>query len=381
MTDSMPVPRKARIVVAGQLPPPVNGQNIMIARILAEFRRCPSVECEHLVFKFTPHARDMRRGSFKKIVELIRVIGRLLALRARGPIDLLLFPAGGPQTVPVIRDCLLLPWILLCARRVVVQFHAGGIAERMKRGGLLCALLRKLYGRCDGAVVMTPFNRRDPEALGIGRIDLIPHRLPDEFDASLVRKDPECLRLLCIGHLCPEKGTPELLGAFKYVADRTPGVMLELAGECLPPLSEELLRTLIRELGLEGKVEWRGVVTGQAKRELFGRADVLVFPSVAPFETFGLVMIEAMMWGLPIVATDWRGNRDVLGADFEGICQPIDKNLADSIAEALASAITTLRTGTKWSGRNRQLFLDRYRYDEAALEYPHHAERWLRGGT
>lgn len=376
----MPATRKARIVVAGQLPPPVNGQNIMIARIVAEFSRCPSVECAHLVFNFTPHASEMRRGSLRKLLELARVIGRLLALRARAPIDLLLFPAGGPQIVPVLRDCLLLPWVLLCARRVVVQFHAGGLAERMaKEPGVLCGVVSALYRRCHAAVVMTPFNRCDPEALGIARIDVIPHRLPDEFDAMLVRKDPATLRLLYVGHLCPEKGTLDLLRAFKLVAEREPSVVLELAGECLPPLSEAGLRSRIRELGLEGRVEWRGVLTGRAKLEAFGRTDLFVFPSVAPFESFGLVMIEAMMWGLPIVATDWRGNRDVLGADFEGICHPVGADLAASIAEALTSAIAKLRAGKSWTGQNRQRFLDHYRYDEAALEYPRHAERWLEG--
>ena len=378
----MPATRKPRIVIAGQVPPPYGGQNVMIARMLHSFRADGRLRCEHLAFRFTPDFKNVRRGSVAKVWESVMVIGRLFALRLRGPIDLLIFPAGGPQTVPIVRDILLLPWVLLAARRVVLQFHAAGIADRFAAGGgVLCALISALYRRCFVAVVMTEFNRRDPEFFGLRRIEVIPHRLPDKFDPSLVRRDSMRLRLLYVGHLCPDKGTPELLRAFKMVADREPDLVLELVGECLPPLSDEQLRAQIHSLGLAGRVKLPGVLTGHAKREAFGRADLFVFPSVAPYESFGLVMVEAMMWGLPIVATDWRGNRDVLGREFEGICHPVGQDLAESIADALAIAIQTLRRKTEWTGRNRQLFLARYRFDKIVNHYPEQVLRWLEDGA
>ncbi len=168
-----------------------------------------------------------------------------------------------------------------------------------------------------------------------------------------------------------------MLRAFATIADRDPAVVLELVGETLPPFSDARLRADIRELGLEDRVEVRGVMTGRAKLEAFGRADLFVFPSVAPYESFGLVMVEAMMWGLPIVASDWRGNRDVLGDDFEGVCFPIGADLAASLAHALGAAIETLRGASAWTGRNRQLFLERYRFDVGAADYPRVAEQWL----
>jgi glycosyltransferase involved in cell wall biosynthesis len=265
---------------------------------------------------------------------------------------------------------------------VALQFHAAGIADRFAAGGgLLCAAIAWLYRRCYAGVVMTEFNRRDPEFFGLRNIEVIPHRLPDEFDPALLRKNPDRLRLLYVGHLCPDKGTPELLRAFKTVADREPAVVLELVGETLTPLSDDRLRAEIRELGLEGRVELPGVLTGRAKLEAFGRADLFVFPSVAPYESFGLVMVEAMMWGLPIVATDWRGNRDVLGREFEGICHPVGDDLAASIAHALIAAIQKLRGKSAWTGRNRQLFLDRFSFDAATFDFPERALRWTESHT
>jgi glycosyltransferase involved in cell wall biosynthesis len=369
---------RPRVVVAGQVPPPHNGQNVMVARIVAEFAREPAFESEHLVFRFTPEAREMRRGSLRKVVELARVVIRLICLRRRGPIELLLFPSGGPQTTPLIRDLLLLPWVLLCAQRVVVQFHAAGIATRLSgRRDLLASLVAGLYSRCSAAVVMTHFNRCDPLALGIRAIDVIPHRLPDEFDARLVARIPGEVRLLCVGHLCPEKGTPDLLRAFAEVAGRHPELVLEFVGEPLPPLTEHGIRALVRELGLEQRVEWRGVLTGPAKQEAFGRASLFVFPSVAPFESFGLVLVEALMWALPIVATDWRGNREVLGPDFDGVCHSVTPNLSTSIAAGIEQALVQRTADPSFGSRNRDLFLARFRYDPDSHEYADHARRWL----
>ena len=370
----MPATRKPRLVIAGQVPPPYGGQNVMIARLLEVFRSDPRFECEHLEFHFTPDFSTVRQGSARKVLELAKVIARLLAMRLRGPIDLLIFPSGGPQTVPIVRDLLLLPWVLMAARRVVLQFHAAGISDRCAKGrSLLCSAIALLYRRCHAAVVMTDFNRRDPAFFGISQIAIIPYGLPDEFDATLVHKDPARLRILNVGHLCPDKGTPALLCAFKSVAEHEPKAVLELVGECLPPYSGEELQTSIRALGLEGRVECPGLLIGRAKQEAFGRADLFVFPSVAPYESFGLVMVEAMMWGLPIVATDWRGNRDVLGADFEGVCHPVGEDLAGSVAAALRAAL-----GKEWTGRNRQLFLDRYLHRPDERRYGNVVESWLK---
>lgn len=367
MTLLMPATRKPRLVIAGQMPPPWGGQNVMIARILDECRASTDFETEHLAFHFTPDFKNVRRGSAAKLAELAKVVARLIALRRRGPIDLLLFPAGGPQNVPIVRDLLLLPWVLLLTRRVVVQFHAAGIADRFaEKRGALFHLLAALYRRCFGAIVMTAFNRRDPEIFHIPRIAVLPHRLTDEFDPLLVRRDAAQRRLLYVGHLCREKGTPDLLRAFAAIAPEDPRLVLELVGEPLPPMDDANLRASAQELGIADRVIFSGVLTGRAKQEAFARADLFVFPTVAPYESFGLVLVEAMMWDLPIVATDWRGNRDVLGSEFDGDCFTIAPELSASLAAALRRQ---LAKPAKTKG-NRDLFLARYRHDPRHPDYP-----------
>jgi glycosyltransferase involved in cell wall biosynthesis len=364
--------KKPRVIIAGQIPPPFGGQNIMIEKVVTQFARSDHCKTVHLPFFFTPDFRSARRGGVGKALELIRVIARLLRIRLAGPIDLLLYPTGGPQRVPMIRDISLLPWVLMLSRRVVLHFHAAGIADQLEktRSGILARLLSFFYRRAFAAVVMTIFNRRDPEAVRIKRILVVPHHVDDEFDPLLVRRgDLAVVRLLYLGHLCADKGTPQLLAAFAALQGKHPELTLDLVGECLPPFKQEILERLLDELQIRPHVRLLGVLSGRAKAEAFGHADLLVFPSVAPYESFGLVLVEAMAWKLPIVASKWRGNSDVLTPRAGAVCFPVSSSLTDDIANALEQALQQRSQWEEWGRTNRSIFEQRYRENEA--------EEWL----
>lgn len=354
--------KRLRVIVAGQLPPPIGGQNIMIQEALAQFRRSPACRTEHLSFFFTPEMADARRGGIRKVVELLRVIGRLLGFRLVGPIDLLLYPAGGPQRVPLVRDLLLFPWALALSKRVVIQFHAAGIGDRLVKGnGFLPRLVASLYRRAFAAVVHSNFNRCDPEVVGMNRIVVVPCRIVDEFDPPTVRRGGRRkVRLLYAGHLCADKGTPELLGAYAMLREPYPELELELMGECLPPFTQEHLEQLLSHLAVQSHVRVAGVLTGRAKAEAFGRADLFVFPTVAPYESFGLVLAEAMSWELPIVASDWRGNKDVLTDKAGAICFPVTSDLTADIVTAVKAAFERSERWEEWGRVNRTIFQERY---------------------
>ena len=354
---------KPRVVVAGQIPPPLGGQNIMIQQAIAQFMRSSRCEAVHLPFRFTPAVRDARQGSSSKIIELVRVIIRLIRIRLAGPIDLLLYPTGGPQDVPIIRDLLLLPWVLFFSRNVVLHFHAAGVAERWRRnpGSITMKLLRLLYAQAFAAVVMTDFNRCDPEAAGISRILVVPHRMADDFEPALVRRGKSLIRFLYVGHLCADKGTPSLLAAFAALRKKYPEITLDLMGECLPPFDQPTLEQLLDQLQVRAHVQLLGVLTGRAKAEIFGRADLFVFPSVAPYESFGLVLPEAMAWKLPIVASQWRGNVDVLTEEAGAICFEVTSSLVDDIGKGLEQAFANRPHWLEWGNKNRAVFESRYR--------------------
>jgi glycosyltransferase involved in cell wall biosynthesis len=107
-------------------------------------------------------------------------------------------------------------------------------------------------------------------------------------------------RFLCIGRLIPIKGHVVLLRAFRAVLDRRPEARLEIAGR---GVLEHGLRDLTRQLGLEHAVSFLGHVT-PVQRSV-DRAFAVVVPSLG--EGFGMVALEAMERGRPVIAASIGG--------------------------------------------------------------------------
>jgi glycosyltransferase involved in cell wall biosynthesis len=358
--------KKPVVVIAGQTPPPTGGQNVMIARLLEDLRGDGRWRVEHLEFRFTPSFATVRKARFSKVLELLKVYGRLARLAIRyGRVDFVIYPSGGPQTVPVVRDIMLLPFVRLATKQLWVQFHAAGIADRLNlKSGVLEMLIKAVYRSVDGAIVMTDYNRCDPEALGIGRVEIIAHRLEDENrDGKLPNYSARPLRILHAGHLYDLKGTPQLVAAFGSLAPLYPDWNLVLMGEFLSPYSEEKCRARCRELGIEDRVEIAGVLRGERKAAEFRKSHLFVFASVAPYESFGLVMAEAMMWGLPMVVSNWRGNRDVAGAVAEYF--EVGLEAESSLAERLRILLERPTALRSMAENSRKRYISEFRQDSS----------------
>lgn len=173
--------------------------------------------------------------------------------------------------------------------------------------------------------------------------------------------------VLNVSRLTPHKGHADLLRALGPVVERHPSTRLLVAGD--GPAREALAR-LTRELGLAGSVELLG--TRNDVQALLAAADVFAFPSHR--EGLPGALIEAMLAGLPIVASNIAVHREALGDT--GLLHPVGcaSSLALQLERALSDGELARRLGAAARARADGLFdidrvADRYeRYLEQALE-------------
>ncbi len=103
-----------------------------------------------------------------------------------------------------------------------------------------------------------------------------------------------------------------LFRAFREIRKAFPSCWLVLAGQEHPPgLSQQLIR-YADELGVKDYIIMLPSVPESAKPSLYNAADVFVSLSHTPEESFGIALLEAMACGLPVVATDWDGYREII---------------------------------------------------------------------
>ena len=140
---------------------------------------------------------------------------------------------------------------------------------------------------------------------------------------------PGGARLAIVGRLIPIKGHAELFRAVAAVRDDVPGLRLEVAGD--GPLEAEL-RGQAERLGLDDCVSFLGRVSPVAP--VFERNDVVVVPSHG--EGFGMVALEAMERGRPVVASAVGGLPEIVEDGVTGLLVP------PGDVEALGNALREL---------------------------------------
>jgi glycosyltransferase-like protein len=188
-------------------------------------------------------------------------------------------------------------------------------------------------------------------------------RLADEFgvDARLVRNGVDCRRhrpardpgersrdrgavgldghltVLSIGGIEPRKGSLTLLEAFAHVRELVPALdplLVVAGGATLFDYRHEIDRFHARtaELGLGRHVRVLGSLTDEELARVCRAADLFAFPSTN--EGFGLAALEALAYGLPVVATDLDALRTFLEHGRSALLVPVGD--ADSLASAIA---------------------------------------------
>ncbi len=161
--------------------------------------------------------------------------------------------------------------------------------------------------------------------------------------------------VLAVSRLVWHKGYPELATAMPAV----PGAMLWVAGERLPSDRGPDMAALLRDAGLGERLRLLGYRDDVP--DLMAAADIFVLPS--RFEGLPMSVIEAMLAGLPVVATNVRGPAEQVVPEVTGLlARPGDASaLAAALARLVADKALRARMGA--AGRRRAV----ERYDEAKV--------------
>ena len=351
-----------RILVVGQTPPPFHGQAIMIRYLLDG--HYPGFELLHQRLSFSGEMDEVGKFSLRKLLELARVILGVFAFRIRFRPRILYYPPAGPQLVPVLRDLAILGSTRWLFRRTIFHFHAGGIGEYERRlPAPLRPLFRLAFSRPDAGIRVSRHAAPDPEALHARQEFIVPNAIEDRGGTRTSLPAAGVPSFLYVGLISEAKGVLVLLEACVLLERQSVPYHLQMVGAFESAEFLDTASDFVRSHGLEGRVTFAGELTGSEKWDRYEAADALCFPSHHPTETFGIVLLEAMSYSLPVVATRWRGTVDIVEEGETGYLVPVRdaRGFAEGMARLAADPVLRRRMGE----RGRQKFqsgfaLDRY---------------------
>ncbi len=223
-------------------------------------------------------------------------------------------------------------WLRLIVRLVAAQAAAcTAISEDTKRRA------RELHG------VIKPIT--------VTHLGLIPVRVAaaSRSDLELPERGP---LFVSIGRLIPRKGYEMLLAAWRGITEAN----LVIVG--IGPLKEKL-ENMIKKFDLAGRVQLLGYLKEEQKQQVLRAADAFV--SASEHEGFGIVFLEAMEAGLPIVATDRGGHRDFLIEGENAVFVPVgdEKQLRAAIGRVLREGQLRESLGANNREKVKMFYLDK----------------------
>jgi len=242
--------------------------------------------------------------------------------------------------VSFLRESLILLMSRILGAETIYQIHSprvdGYLDNYIKRNLLKLALLPATK-----VCVLTQWWSNRLITSGFSNdIYVIPNPLPDELlnvasESCDSRVHTNQISLLTMARLVKGKGVDIMIRAAEYLPQN---VKIVIAGD-----GEQRgeLERLARNLGVSNKIEFIGWVSGHEKNNLLRNADIFCLPST--YDAFPMSMVEAMCYGVPVVAVKWGGIPDMVAHGKAGY-------LADAPdPEMVANMITMLLEPSKRS--------------------------------
>lgn len=257
----------------------------------------------------------------------------------------------------------------LAARRfsgvpLVSTFFGVELTWVRKQLPFLAPLVRAIIRRSDAVTVISRHTAAEVHALAPGiAVRTIPFGAaidPLEVSPSPIPRPIEGgFHLLFVGRLVERKGVSVLLQALARLRTKGEDFTLTVAGD--GPL-RSALEGEANSLGVGSAVHFTGFIAAAALAELYRSSDLFVLPAVrdskGDVEGLGVVLIEALLRGLPVVASDSGGISDVVEDGVGGLL------VAPGDVDALAGAIRRLsgdrQLAARLAAQGRERVLERF---------------------
>ncbi|BDZ69145.1 glycosyltransferase [Methanobacterium ferruginis] len=200
-------------------------------------------------------------------------------------------------------------------------------------------------------------------------VDVIPFGVDTDFFRPLeVYKDENTFQILSIGYLIERKGFEYLIRAMPHVLEEHDSARLMIVGS--GPLESEL-KELIYELDLGDYVKIIKNVSDKKLLTIYNSADLFVLPSIVDSqgntEGLGVVLLEAMACGLPVIGSDVGGIPDIIQDMETGMLVP-EKNIV-RLSRAISYCIENEILRNKIAIRGLKVVKNEFSWENIAEMY------------
>lgn len=302
---------KKPILFLLQIPPPVHGSSLVGSYIQKSTIINEKFKTAYINIGTSISISEIGKKHISKVIIFFKLLYLLVkTLNTLKPN--LVYIAITSKGIGFYKDLFFVLITKLLGYKIVYHFHNKGVS--VNQNNIIDNFLYKWAFSNTSAIILSHRLYYDiKKYFNKGAVYVCPNGIPEdkiEPTKSLISTKRHT-HFLFLSNLYKSKGIYIILKALKQLKDQFEDFSCSIVGG-EGDISADELNNLINEMGIKKEVVYLGRRYGEDKIQIFRSADVFIFPTFYEYESFPLVNLEAMMYGLPVISTREGAIEDIV---------------------------------------------------------------------
>ncbi|MEX0921060.1 MAG: glycosyltransferase family 4 protein [Candidatus Pacearchaeota archaeon] len=358
---------KKKILFLSPLPPPHYGSAMSSEMCLKILKESKDFEVRNIKLNYSRDMNDVGRINLDKIKGIFSVKKRIREeIKEFNPDIIYLVPAT--YSFGLLRDWFFVREIKKHWKGKILFHIRSRILDKIWNSFFGKKLLRGMY-MGNKAIVLGKELINDLRGIIPKKdISILPNAIKSEVSENELkriiqeRKKNKQFNILFLSNMDKSKGWPKLLEACKILNEKEFNFKCDFVGAWQSEKDKRYFKEFTKKNKLEKKVFSHGRKTGKEKNKILEKSHILVFPTEYKLETFGRVILEAMMFSIPVIANSIATIPSTVQDGKTGFL--LKKNTPEKIAEKIEKLIKNEKLREKMGRKGRKRFLEKYELKE-----------------
>jgi glycosyltransferase involved in cell wall biosynthesis len=356
--------KNKKILILSPLPPPYYGSAMSSEMCLEILRKSKNFEVRNIKLNYSKDTSDIGINK-SKIKGFFEVKNRIKKEVQEFAPDLVYFM---PATADLggIRDYLFFKQIRKHTNAKIVFHIRTRIPKNNRKNPIFKRFYKEMFSDKNSYAIILG-KELIPDLKGLissERIFILPNAIKNEISDKELNKAIRqrgrirSTNILFLSNMDKTKGWPKLLQACKILNERGINFKCYFAGEWTKKADKKSFINFKRKNNLNGKAFYAGKVDKDKKLSILKKSHILVFPTEYRLETFGIVIIEAMMFSMPVIANSIATIPSIIQDKKTGFL--LKENTPEEIADKIEILLKNKKLREKMGKEGRKRFLEKF---------------------
>jgi len=305
-----------RVLFLGRFPNPIHGAALMNESYYNGLKKDKNFNIKKIKINYSDSLDELGKINLKKFFGFFIVFFKLLKELIFFQPKIIYFELA-PKGFAFYRDSI---YVLLCKifrKKIIFHFHAKGV-ETLNKNFFSRAYARFIFKNTKSILLSNLLYYDIKSFVNKKDIFILPNGIKDnlsnkEFEKIIQeRKKNKKLQLLFLSNMIETKGPLDVLYICNELKKKKIEFECSFVGKFQDSNFEKKFFKELNSLNLERECKYLGPKYGKEKFKILEKTNYLIFPTTYPEETFGLVIIESFMYGIPALSYDNASIKEII---------------------------------------------------------------------